>query len=423
MWWDELSIRTILWKELLDLGRDRRTLLSIALLPMIMLPLLGALTVVLSSKQPLGIAIVNEDAENNESRLFIKGLKAWLQAYAKAYKQVCEVKEYQNRSEALSSPLVDVVIVVPRGFVENLTSLDRPATLLISKRVESAKVQTAMSIVTSAVKGISREYSEHRIKLLLKIAKVRTSPETILSPIKVVVEAHKGPGLKAPPEEEYKFYTTRLLSFALFFVVTPTVTYVSDAIMGEKERKTIEALLSAPIRHSLLLGGKLVASCIIGLIASIADVIGVLTYFYLISTYLGSSTMVFDMKLLAVHAIDMAVTVLVTGAMVTPVVVRAGSVRAANVIASMVVGMALTVFFAVLFVDVEKLPKLYLYPIMLVPYTHSVLVITSFIAGNSLKAALHMLVLIGFSGLLYLVAFKSFNPEKLIMPPAGGERT
>lgn len=412
----------MVWKELLDLGRDRRTLLSIALLPMIMLPLLGALTIVLSSKQSLKIAVVNEDTEGGENtHLFIKELKARIQVYAEAFKQNCEAREYRDRSEALSSPLIDIVIVVPKGFTKNLTTLDRSATLLVSKRVESAKVQTAMSIVASAIEGLSREYSERRVALLLKIAEIEATPEVVLSPIEVRVEAHKGAGLKAPSEEEYKFYTTRLLAFALFFVVAPTVTYVSDAVMGEKERKTIEALLSAPIRYSLLLGGKLVASCIIGLIASIADVVGVLIYFYLMGAYLGTSTMVLDVRLLAVHAIDMAVTVFVTSATVTPVVIRAGSVRAANVMASMVVGMALAVFFAALFVDVEKLPKLYFYPIMFVPYTHSVLVITSFMAGNTLKALLHMLVLVGFGALLYLVAFKSFNAERLIMPPAGGK--
>ena len=98
--------RAIVWKELLDLGRDKRTLFSIALLPMLLLPLLGVLTTLLQQEQPVGIGIVIED-DSSYISYFVNRLEKWLEAYSSAYKQPMIIKQFVNRNEALASAGID----------------------------------------------------------------------------------------------------------------------------------------------------------------------------------------------------------------------------------------------------------------------------------------------------------------------------
>ena len=411
--------RAIVWKELLDLGRDKRTLFSIALLPMLLLPLLGVLTTLLQQEQPVGIGIVIED-DSSYISYFVNRLEKWLEAYSSAYKQPVIIKQFKDRNEALASTEIDYVIIIPSGFSKNLTSLDKIAFLYSSKRVDTAKSQIAESIVISSINGLSKEYSKNRVNMLSEKAGITIDPDTILNPIRRKVETHVVGGKRVSPEVEIKYYTVRFLAFAIFFVVTPTVTYVSDAIMGEKERKTIEALLATPVKRNSLLGGKLIASSLIGFLAGIADIVGVMIYFAILQYSFGRTIFSLDYGLVFFHSLDVFVTVFATSALITPFIVRAGSTRAANLTSMAVIGLALPLFFSVLFVDIDRLPSQILYPLLSVPYTNSILMLYYYVQGNILRVLLHFGILVGITLLLYVIAFLTFNTEKILMPPSTG---
>ncbi len=417
-------IKTVLWKELKDLGRDRKTLFAIILLPLISLPLLGTVTLVLTRKQPVGFAIVNSDSEEQLSNLFVTQLRAWIEAYAKAYGQSYKILVLKNTTSAYNMIDIDYIIIIPRGFSKNLTNITAPAQIIGEKRVDSARASMAELIARQSIEGLNKDYSRRRVNILLNEAGLKADAEVILKPIRLLTKTYRRGGAPAPPMLEARIYTVRLLAFALFFVVSPSVSYVVDSIMGEKERKTIEALLATPVKRSSLLGGKLVASSIIGFLAGLADVIGVIIYFMLLGwAYGGSAGISLDYGLVAVHSMDIALTVFATSAMVTPLIVRAGSARTANVSSSAVVGAALILFFSVLFTDVERLPKIILYPLYVVPYTHSILVLTTYVEGEYILFFTHILSLLGLTGLLYLIAFKTFNTEKILMPPTAGKKS
>ncbi len=403
----------MVWKELLDLGRDRRTLFSVVLLPLLLLPLLGAFTVYFTKQQPVGIALVDEES-TSVSKSFISKLEAWIKAYSAAYKQLCTIKHVSTRDEALRDPSIDYVVIVPRGFSSNITSVDRVAILITEKRIDTARSQMAETIVVSSIKGLQRDYAMLRIKELSRKAGVKLNPDAVLEPVRIEKQTYATGGRPAPPSEEYMFYTIRMLSFALLFVVTPSVTYVTDSIMGEKERKTLEALLATPVSYETLLAGKLVASSVIGIIAGVADVGGVITYFYILERWGEGMTLLFTKELILLHSLDVALTVFATSALVTPLVVRSGSVRAANIISSGVVGAATIVFFGALFTDIPRLPVPVYYPMLALPYTHSVLILYYYAQHFYTKVMIHLLALIACSGVLYAISFKTFNTEKIL---------
>ncbi|MEM4475071.1 MAG: ABC transporter permease, partial [Fervidicoccaceae archaeon] len=335
---------------------------------------------------------------------------------SKAYDQKCVVAFVERRADALRDQSFDIVVVIPDGFSENLTSLNEAARLVVSARLDSAKLSVAEAVVLSAIEELSSREASRRIQRLSELANLAVDPRVVTKPIEIVLEAHRGAGLSATREEGAMLYSARLLAFALFFAVTPTTAYVSDAFMGEKERRTIEALLATPAKLSHLLISKLVASSALGLVAGIADVVGLLVYFELLGRALGGLQLGLSAGLVGVHSVAMTLTVFATSAMLTPVVTRAGSVRAANAASGLVTGLAMVVFFVVLFADPSRLPISHRCALYLVPQTHGALAVLKFASGQAIDAILHLTLLVAVSIALYALAYKRLDPEKLVAP-------
>jgi ABC-2 type transport system permease protein len=55
------EFRVVLWKELLDLSRDYRTIVAVVVLPLISLPSLALLAGFLAASQSVSVAVIIED--------------------------------------------------------------------------------------------------------------------------------------------------------------------------------------------------------------------------------------------------------------------------------------------------------------------------------------------------------------------------
>jgi len=87
-------------------------------------------------------------------------------------------------------------------------------------------------------------------------------------------------------EIQVMIYIMALYFFAPFFLIIPLMTssvIASDSFAGEKERKTIEALLATPISDSELLFGKMLVSFIPSMIVTIVSFVIYSTVFDLLS--------------------------------------------------------------------------------------------------------------------------------------------
>ncbi|MEM3285520.1 MAG: ABC transporter permease subunit [Fervidicoccaceae archaeon] len=415
-----MDVYAVLWKELKDLSRDRRTLIAVVILPLLSLPLLGAVTLAVYRTQPIAFALVNGDGSSISSEIEDQ-LKQLILISAQASGQRAEIYEEGSLESALKNPLLDYVVYIPPGFGKNASSVDYVAYLEGFKRADTARADTAQSIFFSAVSYLSSSIAQQRIEVLLKEANLTAAPEVIMQPVRVKQSSYVSGGGQAPPNAEELNYTARMLAFALFFVTTPALSYMVDSIMGEKERKTIESLLSLPVSRKSLLGGKIMASSIIGILAGAADVAGVVLYFYLISLAFGGGGVFLDLGLIAVHSLDVAITAFATCAMVSPLIISSRSSRGANATTAAVTGLAIIIFFLALLADVSRLPSYAYYPLLLIPYMNSVMVLLVYVQGSMLSLALHLLLLLGETALLYALAFRMFKPESLLMPPIGEE--
>ncbi len=129
-----------------------------------------------------------------------------------------------------------------------------------------------------------------------------------------------------------------LLMMVGFFPITISLAIALETFVGEKERRSIEPLLSSPLLDWQLYLGKLLASLILPMLASGLGIIVYLIGIYRSIHWIPSGILLFDViGLTLIQAL-----VMVSGAVV--VSTQTTSVRAANLLASfIVVPMALIV--------------------------------------------------------------------------------
>jgi ABC-2 type transport system permease protein len=408
------ALKAMLWKEVKEIKRDRKLLISTILLPLISLPAIGILTALLLYYQPIFIAVVNQDVEEETNKWFVDNLISDLSS--RGYK----VETVQEMDAALRNLTFDLIIKIPLGFSENLTSLNKVAYVEIIKRagVSGDRVDRAEQDVKNIIASISNAVSELKIKDLAgRAGLIDVNVDAIRNPVQVKIPIYIGPsGEPAKIEDIVKPFIARLLILSFTFIVTPASTFIVDGIVGERERKTIEMLLSSPAGLWDLLVAKLVSSSLIGLIASLADIIGLLLYYGILVTALGGWFMaVFDPGLIILHAFTAFLTILVTVSISLPFITRTKGIRTASNIASMFSIIGLAFFVAGWIIDFYKLPENILNPLLLVPYTHSVLVIQSYVYRDYSRSLGSISVLIVLSLIIMVVSLKTLDREKVLL--------
>jgi len=396
-------IRVILWKELRDLARDRRTLISVVLLPLVGLPGMALLSGTLASTQTVSVAIVVEDPR----------AQWFAEILAGEIEKIISAMGGQGRVDLLSSGAqpagYDLVVVLPEGFSDNLTRIDGVAVIRVSSSLGQAG-QLALAALQGAVDRLSQAIVVQRVEDLASRAGLEVDPAGFLEPLRVVVGYHTVQGEVASPVEARAAATARILEFALFFVVNPAVVYMADSIVGEKERRTIEKLLVSPAPRRSILAGKIAAATLLGMAAALVDSVGVLLFFYM-----AGIAVELTLGLAAAWAASAALVVLSTSALVAAVSARSESVRAAQNASFLIVMAALAVYFAALSVDLTSLPPTVSLVLQLLPFTHAALAVHRYALGDPLGSVLHLVVLSAYAVVLVLAAARFFDSEKLIM--------
>jgi len=397
------ALRTVIWKELIDIGRDRRALALMILIPLVGLPLMALIASGLSSAQVVTVYFAVLD---NKSYPIVNWLSSQLRQDALQQGLNLNI----TISSAPPSGVYDVEVIIPYGFYENLSKLDGVAVMIVRSMVGNYASQEAMSLISSIVSQLSGQIVVERVEELAKLANVSIVPSQLLNPIQLSSGYYLPSGAAATQQQVQLSFSVRLLEFSLFFVVNPAIVLVTDSFLGEKERKTLEVLLSSPIPKESLVLGKLTSAAVMGFVIALADSGGVIIYFLMLAGYGLRLTP----TLLLLNLVDAAVLVFMTSALVTPIILRSPSIRAAQASSYAVMMVALGIYFSALFVNVQSLPAFLKVLLLAIPFTEASTALTSFVLGQAALTAVYIAIMLGFSAAFTIAAFKALDVEKLI---------
>lgn len=231
------ATKTVMFKELLNTVRDRRTLMISVVVPILMMPLLMfAFTYLTGDDTAMRVHLVATEGAGADIREVLTS----------------------DPLEAVSS--ADPAADLRTGDLELIAHVtpDGAGHAVNISHTTDARSLRALEIVTKRLEALNRELSGARLvsqgldpRLLTTISVSSTAESTerqwsapaVLFPLVIIVWAMMGAMYPA-----------------------------ADVTAGEKERKTLESLLMAPARDVHLIGGKFLAVCIVSLITLILAV-------------------------------------------------------------------------------------------------------------------------------------------------------
>lgn len=232
------NIGIVYRKELTEALRDRRTLITTFLVPLLMIPVLGAgFTGVMS--------MLYGNAKKEKSKVMILG-------GADSPNVVDSLKGSTKLSIVATTPdwknqiiekEIRAAVEIPQGFQENLANSSSGTVKIYIYKGELKSELAALNLET--------QLKEYRDGIATKRLEANRLPADLLKPFEV-----KGQNV-APPEKEAGAILGGIIAYMLIFMCLNGAMHPAiDLTAGEKERGTMETILSSPVSRTHLVLGK-----------------------------------------------------------------------------------------------------------------------------------------------------------------------
>jgi sodium transport system permease protein len=225
-------------KELRDSLRDRRTLISMIVVPVLAIPLLmlgaGALTARLVSRAREEIAPVMV-LGGEDSPKVMAALRE-----LKTIKIVPPSADFTNR---INDKSLRAAVVIPRGFEAALARGDT-ATVQIFEHAGEMKSGFASGVLDQGLRNLRDATVRERLR-------AHNVPEAVLKPFDLV---HHN---VAPPARVSGSLLGGVIPYIILILCMTGAMYPAmDLTAGEKERGTLETLLCSPVSRTHVVLGK-----------------------------------------------------------------------------------------------------------------------------------------------------------------------
>jgi ABC-type Na+ efflux pump permease subunit len=262
-------IITISGKELKDALRDRRTMLAMIIIPIIVLPALMFLPAFLASpeRNPVRIAVIQSDSTSDD---FLAGL-------ASDQIHIVRIGIEENMTKLIQNGDYELGMVLPPDFSRILQGPDQRATITVYVDQSSARGTIALSLVQQEIQKYADKIVSERV------TKIGLPPEA-LTPIETDVRAVTVTGTGA------LLLAILLPLFLGIYAVTGAMYFIMDTTAGEKERKTLEALLTMPVTRTEIVVGKFLIAVLIALVSSALAILGMTAGVLVFSSAIGESS-------------------------------------------------------------------------------------------------------------------------------------
>ncbi|HAE14467.1 MAG: ABC transporter permease [Chitinophagales bacterium] len=266
------NIITIFRKELKEILRDKRTLIIMLVLPLVVYPLLftGVSSFMQGQAEKAG-------EETLRIGLGAGGDAALFREYLSAWPGKTDVRSISSdTAEAkvqIQADSLDVVFFFPDGFTASVDSLD-PVSYTYYYTSTNKEFQVDM------IRGISQGFQQSLTAR--KLAQLSVN-ERVLEPAQA--EAHN----IASNREQFGSIIGGIIPyFFIIFCLIGCMYPAMDIAAGEKERGTLETLLVSPASRLDIYLGKFMAVGLSGFISAMAAIAGILISSKMISAEAGA---------------------------------------------------------------------------------------------------------------------------------------
>lgn len=253
----------ILIKELTDMIRDRRTMFMMVVMPLVVIPLLATTAIKLTQSQI-------EKAKDKELRVAVIGETAAPELFKRLSKEenffLVTMTNADSARAMTAEQTLDGVVIIPQDFSEFVEG-DKQATIrLIFKSSES--LNAARRRIEAIIDQYDREIVNERIGRL-------QLDETLFDAIAIERED------VASTEEKFAENAGGFLPYIfIIFGFMGSIYPALDLGAGEKERGTLETILSSPASRFDIVMGKFLVVVLFSIATAFLAMLGVLIMVY-----------------------------------------------------------------------------------------------------------------------------------------------
>ena len=253
----------ILIKELTDMIRDRRTMFMMVVMPLVVIPLLAITAIKLTQSQI-------EKAKDKELRVAVIGETAAPELFKRLSKEenffLVTMTNADSARAMTAEQTLDGVVIIPQNFSEFVEG-DKQATIrLIFKSSES--LNAARRRIEAIIDQYDREIVNERIGRL-------QLDETLFDAIAIERED------VASTEEKFAENAGGFLPYIfIIFGFMGSIYPALDLGAGEKERGTLETILSSPASRFDIVMGKFLVVLLFSIATAFLAMLGVLIMVY-----------------------------------------------------------------------------------------------------------------------------------------------
>ncbi len=251
-------ITTIFKKELKDTLRDKRTLMMMLVIPILVFPIILTLFVNVSesfTKEAASKEVRIGIAEKNEGYIY-EQLEALPDSYGK--KQLINYKDSTQIKEDIKKDSIQIGILVHPAFKEQLAA-KKPAKITVYYNATDVGMKERAEAYVSSIESIEQQ------KRYIELNLIPSELTPITTEYKNVASNKEMIGKLAGGILPYIF-----IAFGFLGCMYPAI----DLFTGEKERGTIETLLTTPVARWQILFGKMGVVVLSGLLAASAALLG-----------------------------------------------------------------------------------------------------------------------------------------------------
>jgi sodium transport system permease protein len=255
-------------KELREALRDRRTVITSVVVPLVLFPLLSVgFGAMISS-------IVDKTKEQSPKVMILGGEDSpGVIASLKATPKIEIVPATSNWKNLVIEKEVPAVVEIPAGFDKNVAD-QKELAVNIYNYSGDLKSEIAAGKVDTALKAYRDSVVKNRLE-------ARSMPVAILTPFEVKQQNI------APPEKSGAalFFGGFIAYIVVFLCLNGGMHPAIDLTAGEKERGTMETILSSPISRAHLVFGKFLLVLTTALATAALSVISMAISFALVNSF------------------------------------------------------------------------------------------------------------------------------------------
>lgn len=320
------------------------------------------------------------------------------------------------------------LLVIEKGFEEGINRRE-PQKLRIISSLTSYSMMSSMDQSAQSALYIIKDYLS---TAFISEGTEGLDPQFVKNPVlsrDVTVANGRSAEINSAVLQQFSMQQSMLIPIIVFILITFVTQLNAAAIANEKNDKTLETLLSAPVSRLSVLGSKMAASGVLAIGMAIVYMIGLSSYMggmmgsvdlesaigtgLSISAALDALSLSLNPMQFLLIGLQLFLTIMITLAVSLILGALAKDLKAAQSLTMPIMFLAMVPYFVTMLMDIEDLPVVIRALVYTIPFSHTFSASANLTFGNDLVfwlGALYQAILLV---VIMYIAVKVFSSDKL----------